>query len=128
MSIWYKIFLIGTAGGIGALSRYGLTLLLQRLLGLGIPTETLLVNVLGCFGAGLAWAALEQLDALNTDLRVVVLVGFFGAFTTFSTYALESFILLREQQWLGAIVNLLMHNLLGLFALVLGVMLGKALV
>lgn len=128
MNYWYKLFLIGTAGGAGALARYGFVALVQRWLGVGIPLGTLCVNVLGCLLAGFAWAWLERIHAFNSDLRVVILVGFFGAFTTFSTFALETIVLLRSNHWWGALGNILMHNLLGIFALVLGIMLAKAIV
>lgn len=127
MNSWYKLLLVMLAGGVGSLSRYAMTGFAQSFAGLGVPFGTLVVNVLGCLGAGFLWSGLERWQALNSDLRIILLVGFFGAFTTFSSYALETVVLLRAGQWLGAITNVLMQNILGLFALILGIMLGKAL-
>lgn len=127
MNFWYKLLLIMLAGSAGTASRYALTGFAQNLVGLGVPFGTLVVNVLGCLGAGFLWSGLERWQALDSDLRVVLLVGFFGAFTTFSSFALETVVLLRAGQWLGAMVNVLVQNVLGLFALVLGMILGKAL-
>jgi len=126
MNFVYKLLLIGGAGGLGAVSRYLLAGLMQTLTGVGVPFGTLVVNVLGCLGAGFAWAWMERFGSLDTELRVVVLVGFFGAFTTFSTFALETMVLVRGAHWFSAMSNVLLHNFLGMFALVLGVVLAKA--
>lgn len=127
MSVWYKWLLLAAAGGCGALARYGLAGLVQRLASVGVPVGTLVVNVVGCLGAGFAWAWMEQVGVLSSEWRAIVLIGFFGAFTTFSTYALETVMLMRGGQWLNAGGNLLLHNLMGIAALLLGILMARSL-
>lgn len=119
-----KLLLIGLAGGLGALSRYGLSGLVQRLSGGTFPLGTFVVNVLGCFLFGLVWGLLE--NRLGPQFRLVVLTGYMGAFTTFSTYAFESAGLLQHGQWAWAVANLAGQNVLGLALLLAGLALGRA--
>jgi fluoride exporter len=120
-----KLLMLALAGGAGALSRYGLAGLVQRLAGGAFPLGTFVVNALGCFFFGMIWGALET--RLGPQFRVVVLTGFMGSFTTFSTYAFESVTLAQHGQWLLALANVLGQNVLGLSMLVLGLVLGRAL-
>lgn len=120
-----KLLLITVAGGLGALSRYGLAGLVQRWSGSTLPWGTGTVNVLGCFFFGLLWVALEERFALSPQTRVIVLTGFMGAFTTFSTYMFETQQLLEDSQYWAALCNLGLQNSAGLIAVVLGLTLGK---
>jgi len=119
-----KIVVIALAGGLGALSRYGLAGLVQRLAGGSFPLGTFAVNILGCFLFGLVWGLLEH--RLGPHFRLAALTGFMGAFTTFSTYAFESATLLQHGQWGLAAANLAGQNILGLALLVAGLALGRA--
>lgn len=120
-----KLFFLAVAGGIGALSRYTLAGLVQRYFGSSFPLGTFVVNILGCFLFGLIWSILET--RLGPQYRVVVLTGFMGAFTTFSTYAFESAQLLQHGQWGWAIANMAGQNVLGLALMLGGLALGRAL-
>ena len=113
------------AGGLGAGSRYGLTLLIQRGLGQDFPWGTFIVNVLGCLLFGLAFAAFNK-RAVRPEVALVVLTGFMGAFTTFSTYWFETSQLLQSARYGAAALNFLGQNALGLAGLSLGLMLGRA--
>ncbi len=119
-----KLFFLFLAGGLGALSRYGLAGLVQRFCGSSFPWGTFCVNVLGCFFFGCVWGLLEE--RLGPHFRVVVLTGFMGAFTTFSTYAFESLSLMQNGQWLWAVGNLAGQNVVGLCLLFLGLVVGRA--
>lgn len=119
-----KLLYLALAGGLGALSRYGLAGLVQRLAGGSFPLGTFAVNILGCFLFGLVWGVLEH--RLGPQFRVVVLTGFMGAFTTFSTYAFESATLMQHGQWGWALANLAGQNVLGLALLFAGLALGRA--
>lgn len=121
MNVGIKLVGIAAAGGLGALARYGLALGVQRLAGSGFPVGTFAVNMLGCFAFGLVFGVLER-SLLPPALRPVVLTGFMGAFTTFSTFAFESHALLRSGQVFWAAANLGGQVVLG----VLGVALGLA--
>lgn len=116
---------IGLAGAAGALCRHGLSQGLQALWGAGMPWPTLTVNVTGCLLFGLLWSALwQRMDAV---LAAALFTGFLGSFTTFSTFANETVVLLREGHTAIALLNLLLHNALGCGAVVLGLWTGRLL-
>lgn len=121
-----KLLFLGLAGGLGALSRYGLAMAVQRLAGMDFPLGTFVVNMLGCLAFGLVFGLFDR-ALLPPDLRPVVLTGFMGAFTTFSTYAFESYTLMRYGQYLSALLNIGGQTVLGLAAVFLGMALAKAL-
>lgn len=118
---------IAAAGGAGALARYGLGGLVHRLLGPSFPWGTFMVNILGCFLFGLIWALAETRLAISGQVRLIVLTGFMGSFTTFSTFVFETGMLLKDGQYLFALANMLGQNLVGLVALFLGLALARAL-
>lgn len=118
--VWSSLVALAAAGALGTVSRWSLAVAVQRWLGGGYPWGTLAVNVLGCFLFGMAWMLAENRSAVGQEVRIAVMVGFLGAFTTFSTYAFETHALLREGHLLTAAANLGAHNVLGIAALVLG--------
>ena len=122
-----RLLLIASAGAVGTLARYGLSGLVQRIAGPAFPWGTVTVNLSGCFLFGLVWIYFTEKVSLSGDLRTIVLVGFMGAFTTFSTFVFETGGMLQGGQWLAAAANLTLQNLLGLAALFLGSVLGRAL-
>ena len=102
-------------GSLGALCRY--------LLGLGVhrwlkpeylPTGTMVVNLLGCFLIGLLAALFELKNWGSGWPRIFLFVGFLGSFTTFSTYTLDTFLLLKSDQFMGAFLNMGLQVILGL--------------
>lgn len=119
--------LIAVAGALGAVSRYGLSGLVHRWYGGEFPFGTFIVNIAGCFLFGLIWPLAEERLMISSELRTVILVGFIGSFTTFSTLIYETSGLLRDSQWLMAAANLGGQVIVGLLALSLGIMLGKSL-
>ncbi len=121
-----KLLLIALAGGVGTLARYGLSGLVYRLAGTNFPWGTSVVNILGCFVFGLLWVLGEGRLAISGEARAIILVGFMGAFTTFSTFIFETGGLLREAQWTLALGNLALQNLVGIAALWIGFMAGRA--
>jgi CrcB protein len=120
-----KFVFIGLAGGLGALSRYGLAGVVQRLAGTGFPMGTAVVNVLGCFLFGLIWTLIEERMILPPGVKPYVLTGFMGAVTTFSTYTFETGALLSASQWGLALANILGQTVLGLVFLFFGMLLGR---
>lgn len=120
-----KLLLIAVAGGFGALARYGLAGLVQRATNGDFPLGTAVVNVTGCLLFGVLWAVMESRLSISGEARTVILVGFMGSFTTFSTFAFETSQMLRDAQWLWAAVNVAGHNLAGIVALFLGLAIGK---
>jgi CrcB protein len=120
-----KLAWLALAGALGTLARYGLAGLVQRLSGGSFPWGTLIVNLLGCFLAGLLWGMFEKRGVVTALPRTVLLVGFLGAFTTFSTMTLETTEMLRASELVYATANLTLQNGIGLAAIFAGTMLGR---
>ena len=120
-----KLLWMALAGALGTLARYGLSKLVQDSTESLFPWGTLAVNVVGCLVFGTLCSALGERFAFSPQTRIILLVGFMGAFTTFSTFAFETGELLREGSWLLAAGNLTAHNMLGLAALFAGLALGR---
>lgn len=120
-----KILYLGLAGAMGTLARYGLAGFFNKINGSPFPYGTLVVNLVGCFFAGLLWTLFEHRWPVTAETRLLILVGFMGAFTTFSTFILESGELVRSAQWISAAANVTLQNGLGFVALFIGVSLGR---
>jgi fluoride exporter len=123
--VWVKWGWLALAGAIGTLARYGLGGLVQRICGESFPWGTLTVNAVGCFLFGVVWTLAEDRLVLSGETRFIVLTGFMGAFTTFSTFTFETGELLRDSEWLLAMGNILGQNVLGLILLFLGLAVGR---
>lgn len=115
--------LIFCAGGAGALSRFGLAALVNKLVGGPFPWGTLVVNMVGCLAFGVLWQLISS-RALSDPARMIILVGFVGSFTTFSSFVFDSFALGGSRPVL-ALMNILFQNIIGLFSLYLGVSIAK---
>jgi fluoride exporter len=114
-------------GAFGTVARYALQGLIQYRTGTGFPTGTLAVNLSGCFLLGLIGQfALEHLF-VPPDWRVGITVGFFGAFTTFSTFSWETVHLLADGEWMRAALYVGCSVLGGLALLKLGLSLAERL-
>ena len=120
-----KLLLIALAGSIGTLARYGLSGFVQSLCGKVFPWGTVAVNLTGCVLFGLIWSALEERWPTSGETRIIILIGFMGAFTTFSTFVFETEELLRDVEWLPALGYFAIHNIGGLVALLVGLTLGR---
>lgn len=127
MSLAAKLLFIAAAGALGTLARFGLASMVQRLAGPGFPWGTTTVNLSGAFLFGLVWTLAEGRLRLGPEVRLVVLTGFMGAFTTFSTLMFETATLARGAEWLAAGLNLVGQNAVGLAALLLGLAVGRLL-
>jgi CrcB protein len=116
---------LALAGSAGTLLRYGLSGFTQRICGEKFPWGTLAVNALGCFLFGLVWVMAEDRVLISGRARFLVLTGFMGAFTTFSTFAFETSQLLDDSQWGLALANLAGQIVLGVFCVFLGLAAGR---
>ena len=108
---------VALGGAIGSVARYLLSSLVLRVSGPQFPLGTFVVNVIGCgvFGA-LAGVASGRLT-LSPEVRLFLLTGILGGFTTFSSYAFESFALVREGHLLAASINIAGQVVIGLVTL-----------
>ncbi|MCA9522158.1 MAG: fluoride efflux transporter CrcB [Myxococcales bacterium] len=124
--MWVKVAVIALAGAVGAVSRFGLGILVTRALGVGFPWGTFVVNAAGCFVFGLLWSAGEH-RAIDPNTRMLLLTGFVGAFTTFSTFVFESFELMRAESWKLLTLYLLGSVAVGLLSLIFGLRVARLL-
>jgi CrcB protein len=115
-----KLTLIALGGAFGALLRYGVSAVAQRMHETPLPIGTFVVNVSGCLVIGLLGGLMAGPYAPREETRVLLMVGLLGAFTTFSTYGLETVNLLGDRQFGAAAVNVLASNAVGLLAVWLG--------
>lgn len=120
-----NVLLIALGGALGTLGRLGLSALTQRLAGPSFPLGTVSVNLVGCFLFGLVWAITEERAQTPPEVRLLVLTGFMGAFTTFSTFVFDSSQLLTTGRTLAFAANVLVQNAAGLGLLTLGLTLGR---
>ncbi len=110
-------YLITIGGGLGALARYKLgAWLLQHFNGWQFPIATFTINLLGCLAAGIL-LSLHERFTLNENLRLFLMVGLLGGFTTFSAFALESVQLLRRGEYLIASANVMLSVCCGIIIL-----------
>ena len=115
-----RIVLLVVFGAAGTLARYGMQGIIQERSGSSFPTGTLAVNLLGCFLlGGITQYGLHRLT-LPPDWRIGISVGFLGAFTTFSTFSLESFRLMED----GELFRALLYMGISLIGGILGILLG----
>jgi len=119
-------FLLISIGAIlGANTRYWIGDWAAQKWGAAFPYGTLLINASGSFLLGLFMTLATERLMLDPRWRLLVAVGFLGAYTTFSTYTYESFNLLYKGQWIPGIINLLGSSAVGILAISFGVYLGK---
>jgi|KBSSwiStaDraftv2_1062776.scaffolds.fasta_scaffold4033855_1 CrcB protein len=111
----YKLLLIAIGGAAGTLARYG-THVISKGVGdrLAFPVATLTVNLLGCLLIGFLQGALVERWPVREEYRLMLIVGFLGGFTTFSTFGWDTAQLLREGQFVRAMGYLIASNVLGI--------------
>ena len=120
-----RLLFIGLAGLTGTLCRYGLSGLIARRFGETFPTGTLLVNIIGCFLAGFVFFPLHERFLVSEVVRTALMIGFLGGFTTFSSFGLQTFTLLKDGEIGFAIINILLSNAVGLASVWIGYLLAK---
>lgn len=116
-----RLLYIGFGGFLGAISRYALSGWAYRFIGRPwFPYGTLAVNLLGCLIIGFLAGLAESRQLFSPDTRAMVLIGFVGSFTTFSTFAYESFTLARDGELFYSLGNIVLHIVVGVLAVWLG--------
>lgn len=110
---------------MGTVARYVLAGVVYRFAGTGFPYGTLIVNVSGCFILGILATLADKKFILGPDARILLMIGFCGAFTTFSTLIFESDSLLRNGQVIRAVTNVFASVILGFILFRAGSLLGE---
>ena len=119
------LLLVGAGGFFGAIARYVIDGWVVTSTGGGFPWGTLVVNVTGSFVLGVLFAASVERDVLPAAIRAPVLIGFIGAYTTFSTLTLESWRLVQDGSYVAAFANIGGSVVLGMIAVVAGLAIGR---
>jgi fluoride exporter len=122
-----RLILIGLAGFAGTVLRYGLSGWTARRFGETFPLGTLVVNMIGCFLAGLLFYLMFDRYLVNQTIRTVIIIGLLGGFTTFSSFGLQTFTLLRDGEMGLALLNIAASNLGGLLMVWFGYSLARIL-
>lgn len=122
-----QLFAIAVGGAVGALLRFAMSNGVYKQFGRDFPYGTLAVNVLGSLLIGVLFILLIEKLAVAAEWRAGLLVGVLGAFTTFSTFSLETFTLMENGAFLKAGLNVFLSVVLCLAATWLGISLGRQL-
>jgi len=118
--------IVGSGGFIGAICRYGLSGFVQRNATLAaFPYGTLAVNLVGCLVIGVVVGLVDSRQMFGPEVRLFVLIGLLGGFTTYSTFGYETFALLRDADYLRAAGNVVIHVILGLALVWIGYVLAS---
>lgn len=116
---------IAIGGAIGACLRFAISEWMLHLFGRAFPFGTLLVNILGSFVIGLLYGLLLTEQIAPNPWRIFVGIGVLGAFTTFSTFSMDTVLLLQQGDWLKAVANVVLNLVLCLTLAWLGLKLGS---
>jgi len=118
---WRNLICIALGGAVGAVCRYLLSEVTYQRAGSALPWGTIAVNLTGCllFGMAIGWME-RRLGTTTHWSAFVVLIGFLGAFTTFSTFANDTRLLLADARWLAATGNVLIQNVGGVLLAIAG--------
>lgn len=122
-----NLLLIGIGGFFGAITRYAISLWIGQRWGRNFPLGTFAINLSGSFFIGLLMTLFTERLAVSPQWRLLLIVGFLGAYTTFSTFEYETGALLKDGEWMIAGLNVTMSVLMGFAALKAGEMIAKSL-
>ena len=120
-----NILAVFFGGGLGALTRYLTSLYMTRVLAVNLPLATFTVNILGSFLIGFLYILFVQKSDLSPALKLALTVGFCGGLTTFSTFSLELFEMVKNAQYLHAFVYAILSVIICLIAVTVGVYCAK---
>lgn len=119
------IIYIAIGGAIGSVLRYLTSILVTKYWSNQFPLATLITNVLGCFIIGVLIAILEKNNLGNSNLKWLLVTGFCGGYTTFSTFGYENYSLLQSNNSILAFGYIALSVLLGIFAVWFGIFVSK---
>ena len=122
-STMWTTLAVGVGGSVGAICRYWLGHYFTHQIGVGVY-GTGAANLLGSFFFGLLWSLTEH-SPIGAVLRLLLLSGFAGAFTTFSTLMFETLGLVQQDRWSFALANVVIQTCLGVALVLLGLRIGQ---
>lgn len=125
--VFEKVLLISVGAILGANARYWIGDWIAQKWGTSFPYGTLIINITGSFLIGLLISLTTERITIDPRWRYMIVVGFLGAYTTFSTYTLESMNLFERGQWQLGLLDVLGSVIIGLVAVGLGLILGRIL-
>ena len=120
-----KVLSLAVGSLLGGFARYYLAGVVYRLLGTNFPYGTFVVNLTGCFLIGFLATLSEEKFLLGPQMRLLLMTGFCGAFTTFSTFMLETGNLVKDGELMQASLNILLSVVIGFMVFRLGVLLAE---
>ena len=104
-----KLLYVVIGGGLGSLFRYLLSGVIQKQSSSLFPYGTLAVNLIGALVMGFLWELFQSIT-VSSNIRVFIFMGILGGFTTFSTFSLETFNLIKDKQYMVALINVVVSN------------------
>lgn len=128
MALMRELLFLVLGGSLGTVSRYYVSLGVQQWAGVHLPYGTLAVNLIGCLLIGILLAVTEKTDWLSPGMRLMLGTGFLGALTTFSTFEMETFQLMRDDAMGRALAYVGISLILGFAVLAAGYFLTRGLV
>lgn len=123
--MFQKLLIIALAGAVGTLARYGLGRIVDQIADADFPWATWVINGLGSLLFGVVFVMATERRLLSDEGRIVVLIGFMGAFTTFSSLAYECAALIRAERYFAATIHIVGQNAFGVALMFGGFALGR---
>ena len=123
----FHILLVAIGGAVGSVARYMVGLFMTRLLGMTFPWGTLTVNIVGSFAIGILTELVARRFDASAELRLLLVVGFLGGFTTFSSFSLDTMALVERGATMSAFAYVGASLVLALGAAFGGLLLGRSL-
>lgn len=120
-----KYLFIGLGGFLGSISRYWLSTLVHKHAGMDFPYGTLTVNIIGCFAMGLLMTMFQEHFVENPNVRLFLIIGILGGFTTFSSFSFDTLALMKAGNFLSAGVNVVVSVTACLSATWIGYYIGE---
>jgi CrcB protein len=123
----FKLLIVAAGGALGTMCRFVVSKFTQSFFGGTFAWGTMTVNIIGCLVIGFLWSLSNEKDFLSPFSRLFFMVGFLGAFTTFSTYSLETMNFLRENEFLLMTGNIFVNNFIGFIMVIVGIWIARLL-
>jgi len=120
-----NFLIIGLGGAAGSMLRYAVQKVFNVHSAVAFPTGTLLVNIAGCFLIGILWSIVSRSLSWNEEMKLLLMTGFCGGFTTFSAFTLEGIGLLKESKTSLFIIYITASVVGGLLATFIGIRIAK---